>query len=356
MTRISVSLLSAFLAIFFTGCTSPEPMDGTTDDGPDAYDLALEDHLVHFEALPEDAENAANPVTDEKVALGHMLYFDSRLSLTGNNSCNSCHKLATFGVDKLPTSPGDNGGFGDRNSSTTLNAALHSTQFWDGRAGDVEEQAGMPILNPVEMAIPSKDFLVERLSGIDLYHEAFAEAFPEAEVPLSYENIQNAIAAFERELITPSRVDEYLRGQHDALTEQEKKGMLIFALSGCTQCHNGALLGGNSFQKFGVYGDYWDHTGSEHIDEGRFTVTGNESEKYLFKVPSLRNIAETEPYFHDGSVDDLEESIRIMARIQLDKDLTDEQVANMVAFLEALTGEVPDEFQTAPDVIAGSAL
>jgi cytochrome c peroxidase len=305
-----------------------------------------------FAPLPTLAENEQYEITEEKVKLGKMLYFDKRLSKDGNISCNSCHNLETGGVDNLPTSPGDDGGFGDRNSPTVFNAAFHSTQFWDGRMKDVEEQAGGPILNPVEMAIPSKEFLIERLGAVDLYKKMFAAAYPESSSPITYWNIQQAIAAFERTLVTPSRFDDYLKGESQALTLNEKEGLKTFMESGCISCHSGATLGGNSFQKFGVFKDYWHYTGSEHIDEGRFKVTNIDADKYMFKVPSLRNITETYPYFHDGSVEDLAEAVKIMAEINANKKLSDEEVSSIITFLGALSGEPPAGSTQAPKELA----
>jgi cytochrome c peroxidase len=301
-----------------------------------------------YKPLAASADNPDNPVTAEKVHLGKILYFDKRLSKDGTQSCNSCHNMSTFGVDQLATSPGDAGENGNRNSPTVLNAAFHTTQFWDGRAKDVEEQAGMPITNPVEMAIPSEAFLVERLGSIDLYKELFPKAFPDEKKALTYKNIAKAIAAYERTLITPAKFDDYLAGSVDALTLEQKKGLQSFLDVGCASCHMGSLLGGNMFQKFGVYGDYWEYTKSTRIDEGRFEVTKNEGDKYMFKVPSLRNIAETHPYFHDGSVAGLGEAVKIMAKINLNKDLTESEVSNIVAFLGSLTGEVTEEMSSMP--------
>lgn len=301
-----------------------------------------------FQPLATKAENVNNPITEAKVHLGKILYFDNRLSKDQTQSCNTCHDLNMFGVDRLPTSPGDDGGLGPRNSPTVLNAALHTTQFWDGRAKDVEEQAGMPILNPVEMAIPSEQFLVDRLSKVEKYQKLFKEAFPDQSKPLTYINIQNALAAFERILLTPSKFDQYLEGNANALTVDEKKGLKTFMEVGCTTCHMGSLLGGNIFQKFGVYGNYWELTGSDPIDEGRFAETKNEAEKYMFKVPSLRNISETYPYFHDGSVEDLGEATKIIAKVNLNVDLTDEQVKDLVAFMDALTSDLPDDIKQTP--------
>lgn len=296
-----------------------------------------------FKPLPQIAENKDNPITPEKVALGKTLYYDKRLSKDENVSCNSCHDLETYGVDNLPTSPGDEGETGDRNSPTVLNAALHFVQFWDGRSKDVEEQAGGPILNPVEMAIPDEEFLIERLSNIEEYQIMYAEAFPGEDYPLSYSNTEKAIAAFERTLLTPSPFDDYLNGDVSALSLQQKQGMQVFIDQGCITCHMGVLLGGNMYHKFGIYDDYWKHTNSENVDEGLASVSGDSTQKFMFKVPSLRNIEKTFPYYHDGSVEDLDEAIQIMAVTQLNKEFTDEQIADIGAFLASLTGEVPEQ-------------
>lgn len=298
-----------------------------------------------FGELPEIADNPENPITEEKVILGKQLYFDVRLSKDNTQSCNTCHNLNTFGVDNLPTSPGNDGKNGTRNSPTVLNAALHASQFWDGRNKDVEEQAGGPILNPVEMAMPSEEFVIERISGIEEYKELFAKAFPQEEQPITYKNLQKAIGAFERKLITPSKFDDYLAGNDEALNEQEKRGLEIFMTTGCITCHSGNALGGQLIQKFGLFSNYWELTRSDRIDEGRFEVTQNEADKYFFKSPSLRNIEKTYPYFHDGSVKDLNEAVKIMAKLQLNKELTDEETNDIVAFLNTLTGDVPQEFK-----------
>ena len=294
-----------------------------------------------FAPLPTVAESEATPLLPERVSLGKKLYFDARLSKDNTVSCDSCHSLAKFGVDNLPKSPGNDGQLGGRNSPTVLNAALHTAQFWDGRAADVEEQAGMPILNPVEMAIPSEEFLVDRLAEIPEYQEAFAAAFADEAESLTYRNIARALGAFERTLITPSRFDDYLNGDVAALSAEEKDGLRAFSELGCTSCHAGSTLGGYSFQKFGLLEDYWEHTRSEQVDEGRFEQSGVETDKYVFKVAGLRNIAKTGPYFHDGSVDSLEEAVRIMAKVQLGEDLEESKVAAVTAFLGSLTGEVP---------------
>lgn len=347
---ITTAVISATLLLNSCGESKKEK----TDDGKPLsenahFDSILQDRLVSFKAIAAIDENT-NYEKNAKSKLGKHLYFDTRLSKDGKNSCNSCHNLDTYGVDNLPFSPGDKGFFGGRNSPTTFNAALHASQFWDGRAKDVEEQAGGPILNPIEMNIPSEKFLIDRLKQIELYKKLFADAYPEEKNPFTYKNIQNAIGAFERELITPCRFDDYLSGNKEALNEEEKKGLIAFTQLGCTGCHNGEALGGGAgFQKFGVFSNYWDLTKSEKKDEGRFEVTKNESDKYFFKVPSLRNIEKTHPYFHDGSIKTVEEAVKIMAKAQLNHDATDEEIKNISAFLRALTSDIPAHYKKAPE-------
>lgn len=304
-----------------------------------------------FQALPALAENPDNQITPEKVALGKQLYFDVRLSKNQTQSCNTCHDLSTYGVDHKKKSPGDEGGEGDRNSPTVLNAALHTIQFWDGRAKDVEEQAGMPVMNPDEMNIPDKDFLIKRLKAVEGYQKMFAAAFPDDSDPIKFSNMEKAIGAFERTLIIPSKFDDYLKGNAGGLSLTEKQGLKTFMDVGCTTCHTGSLLGGNMFQKFGVHFNYWEYTKSDPIDEGRAKETDNDADEYMFKVPSLRNVAETYPYFHDGSVDHLEDAVRIISKVNLNRDLTDEEVASIMVFLKALVGEIPVEIQQAPTAI-----
>lgn len=298
-----------------------------------------------FGVLPAVAENPENLITSEKVKLGKKLYFEKRLSKDNTQSCNTCHDLNSYGVDNKSFSEGNNGGLGGRNSPTTLNAALHIAQFWDGREPDVEAQAGGPILNPDEMEMANEQVVVERLSKIDEYKSLFAEAFPGEDPSITYDNLKKAIGAFERKLITPSKFDDYIAGNDDALNEKEKTGLQTFINSGCLACHSGNLLGGNMYQKFGLFGNYWEYTKSQKIDEGKFEVTKNESDKYIFKVPSLRNVEKTAPYFHDGSVQDLDEAIRIIAKVQVNKDLTEKETNEIVDFLMTLNGEVPAELK-----------
>lgn len=288
--------------------------------------------LKHFfEPLPasiiDEKQNAA------LIALGKKLYLDPRLSINDTISCNSCHQLTNFGVDSQPTSPGHDGTRGGRNSPTTFNAALHIAQFWDGRAKDVEEQALGPILNPIEMGMPSEEAVVNKLKKIDEYKTMFAEAFKGEKDPIQYKNIGKAIGAFERTLLTPSRFDDYLKGDENALNDAEKRGLQKFVHMGCANCHNGVAIGGNSYKKIGLVEPY------ETKDLGRYEVTGLETDKKVFKVPSLRNIAKTGPYFHDGSVATLEQAIEEMAEHQLGREVGPGFVEDVKAFLGSLTSK-----------------
>ena len=316
----------------------------------------LEEARKYFKPLPKVAESKENPLNPAKVLLGKMLYYEPRLSKSGLISCNTCHNLATYGVDNLPTSVGHRWQIGPRNAPTTLNAALHTRQFWDGRAKDVEEQAKGPILNPIEMAMDSPEAVVKRLSTIPEYVKLFKKAFPGDKKPLTYENVARAIAAFERTLITPSRFDKFLKGDLKALSTEEKEGLRTFIRVGCASCHNGPALGGTMFTKFGIVKAYWEATRdyvtldkpTMPMDVGKFAVTHKEEDLYVFKVPSLRNITRTYPYFHDGSVWNLEDAIQVMAKVQLGKKLSKREVDSIIAFLKALEGEVPDDALKVP--------
>jgi cytochrome c peroxidase len=276
--------------------------------------------------------------------LGRMLYYDGRLSVNDQISCNSCHDLARFGVDGEPTSPGHAGERGGRNSPTSLNAFGHIAQFWDGRAKDVEEQAKGPVLNPVEMGMADEATVVAKIKAIDGYGPLFAKAFPDADDPITYDNIAGAIGAFERGLSTPGRFDAWLNGDDKTLTDAELQGLQTFLDTGCIACHQGPLLGGMMYQKLGLVRPY------ETTDIGRAEVTGNDVEKFFFKVPSLRNVAETGPYFHDGSVKTLPEAVKLMAAHQLGRDLDEATIAGITTFLAALTGEVDASYTAKPEL------
>jgi len=307
----------------------------------DADSNLLKEATRNFQPLPKRMENANNPLTDLKIELGKMLYFDPRLSKSGSISCNSCHGISSYGVDNLPTSIGHGWTIGGRNAPTVMNAALHKTQFWDGRAADVEAQAKGPILNPKEMAMPADAAAVERIASIPAYVDLFKKVFPGSKSPVSYDNIAFAIAAYERTLVTPSRFDAYLGGDRKALTQDEKKGLRLFMDNGCAGCHNGVAIGGGEFQVFGIMKPYQELTKSKKIDLGRYDLTKKEEDKNSFKVPSLRNIANTYPYFHDGSVWSLSDAVKIMLETQTSQKLESGEIALITAFLGSLTGEIP---------------
>ncbi|NOZ47030.1 MAG: cytochrome-c peroxidase [Chlorobi bacterium] len=329
--------LTVFLFVINSSCTQKSTTENTSDK-PSGEDMKLiEKAKTIMPALP--VVNIT-PKDEALITLGKSLYFDTRLSLNNTISCNSCHNLSTYGVDNNSLSFGVGGKLGVRNSPTVLNAFLHISQFWDGREPDVEAQAKGPVLNPVEMAMHDSIMVVDRISSIPGYNSTFEKTFGETGV--TYDKIAKAIGAFERTLVTPSPYDEFINGNGNALTAAEKKGLETFINAGCITCHISTTIGGNMFQKFGlVKQPYWEYTKSEKIDNGRFDVTKNENDKYFFKVPSLRNIVHTYPYFHDGSVWDLKEAVKIMALLELGKELNNEETESIVTFLNALTGEIP---------------
>jgi cytochrome c peroxidase len=305
-----------------------------------------------WEALPSKApEPAGNPTTPEKVALGKMLYHDPRLSSTGTVACASCHNVMAGGEDNRGGSVGVHGQVGGRSAPTVWNSAFNSVQFWDGRAPSLEEQAKGPVTNPIEMGMKSWDDVVARLKAIPGYSQAFASAFGGSD-PVTADNAAKAIAAYERTLITPnSAYDKYVNGDPQALTEQQVRGMKTFADLGCVGCHSGPAFNGPQrpegsgfFMKFPTFDNgYLEAQYNFKKDEGRFEVTKNEADKHMFKVPTLRNIALTAPYFHNGKVKTLDEAVKVMAKLQLDKDLSQQQIDEVVAFLNALTGEFPKQ-------------
>ena len=297
-----------------------------------------------FAPLPAQAGAQPGAVDQARIDLGRMLYNEPRLSKNHDVSCNSCHQLDRFGVDGEPTSPGHKGQRGNRNSPTSFNAALHIAQFWDGRAADVEEQAKGPVLNPVEMAMSSADQVLVVLRSIPGYRPLFEAAFPGVAEPMTYDNVARAIGAFERRLLTPSRFDRFLEGELTALNDEELRGLELFAETGCTTCHNGVAIGGGMFQRMGLVNPY------ETADEGRFAVTKQESDRLAFKVPSLRNVAETGPWFHDGSVASLSEAIRLMGHHQLGRNLDDRQIGLLATFLRSLTGTVDARYVKVPEL------
>jgi cytochrome c peroxidase len=293
------------------------------------------DEIISVRQEPIQPIQPAKVDDPQLVKLGAMLFFDPRLSKSGFISCNSCHNLSRGGSDNLKTSIGDKWQEGPINSPTVLNSSLNVAQFWDGRAADLKEQAGGPIANPGEMAF-THELAVEMLQSVPGYTVEFRKAFGTDKIDIDM--VTDAIAAFEETLVTPhSKFDKWLAGDDDALTPTELRGYELFKTSGCVACHNGAALGGNSFQKMGLVEPY--HTTAEA--EGRSAVTGKDADRFNFKVPTLRNVEMTYPYFHDGGAETLVEAVDIMGRLQLGKRFTPDENAAIVAFLKTLTGEQP---------------
>lgn len=301
----------------------------------------------YFSPLPKTFPSKDNEITKEKVDLGRLLFFERKLSTNDMISCATCHAIEYYYSSPAARQMGALA-LQPRNAPTVLNSAGQFVQHWIGNRKDVEDQALQSLTGPAAFGNKSKEEVENKLKSIPEYVELFKKAFPNENDPVKAENIAKAIGAFERTLSTPSRFDEFLKGNTKALTEKEKKGLKLFMEVGCVSCHNGSLLGGNMYQKFGIYQPYWNYTKSENIDEGRYVITKNEEDKYVFKVPTLRNVMMTAPYFHDGSVKNIEDAIWIMAKVQLNKELTKEQVEFIKSFLNSLTGDIPKEYTKPP--------
>ncbi|WP_234421575.1 cytochrome-c peroxidase [Parazoarcus communis] len=328
---VIAGLLTAFAAtlVILTWREAPSAAS------PSPTALVMADAIRRAEPISPlpTAPRGADPL---RAALGERLFHDPVLSVDYTISCASCHPLDRAGADGLPTSRGVGGALGTVNAPTVFNAGLNFAQFWDGRAATLEEQVAGPLHNPVEMG-SNWSLVVERLNKSDDYRSLFAEVYPQG---INAETIADALAAFERSLLTPgARFDQYLRGKTDALSADEIEGYARFKRLGCSSCHQGVNVGGNLFQRFGVMGDYFADKGmSTPADLGRFNVTGRQEDRYVFRVPSLRNVALTAPYFHDGSVEKLDDAVEIMARYQLGRTLSKEDRRLLVAFLHTLSG------------------
>ncbi|MCK4840349.1 MAG: cytochrome-c peroxidase [Methylococcales bacterium] len=321
-----------------------------------ALALAGSTSVVMAQALPTKAPAPAdNPTTAAKVALGQMLYHDPRLSSSGTVSCASCHNTMLGGEDNRAGSVGVGGQVGGRSAPTVWNAAFNKVQFWDGRAASLEEQAAGPVTNPIEMGMKSWDDVVVRLKALEGYQKAFAKAFGKNSI--SKDTATKAIAAYERTLITPnSDYDKYVKGSKSAMTEQQVRGMKKAVELGCVGCHSGpAFNGPGTFQKFPVISNgYFEAQYDFKKDKGLAEVTGKKADEHMWKVPTLRNIALTAPYFHNGRVKSLDEAVKLMAKLQLGKDLSKAEIADIVAFLGALTGEFPKQTMPVLPVSSGT--
>ncbi|PIX96635.1 MAG: cytochrome-c peroxidase [Hydrogenophilales bacterium CG_4_10_14_3_um_filter_63_21] len=307
--------------------------------------LALSVHA--WDALPATPPIPAdNPMTPEKIELGKQLFFDPRFSSTGTVSCNTCHNLMLGGDDNRPVSMGVHGLTGPRNAPTVWNSAFHASQFWDGRAASLEEQAKGPVVAAVEMGMADLDKAIGRVRAIPGYRAAFARVFG-GEQPVTVDNAAKAVAAFERTLITAdSPYDRWAKGDAGAMTPQQIRGLSRFDQLGCTGCHQPPTFAGphkprGHFAVFPFHDGPYVEQFQLRQDKGRQAVTGREADHHKYKIPTLRNVALTAPYFHNGRVETLDQAVRVMAAVQLNERLPDADVADIVAFLQALSGEFP---------------
>jgi cytochrome c peroxidase len=317
--------------------------------------VALKQAREIFRPLPKDTGTAESPVTKARADLGRMLFFDPRFTIDANMSCATCHQPALQGSDGLPTSIGVKQRLHPRNAPTILNSAFNVIH-WRGDRKDLEDQVIQALTSPITSGQPDLKAVVDRLARIPDYLPLFKAAFPDEAAPMMAQNMAKAIAAYERTLVTPSPFDAYLAGDVDALSPIARAGLATFINTGCAGCHQGVGIGGGMYQKFGVVEEYWKATGSRNVDKGRVDVTNDPGDLYVFRVPSLRNVAMTPPYFHDGSVATLPEAVSVMARVQLGVTLSDAETRNIVAFLESLTGELPVGFATAPELPPGAVV
>jgi cytochrome c peroxidase len=309
-----------------------------------------------YQPLPNDMASAEFPITRERVELGRSLFFDPRLTIDANMSCSTCHQPAFYGTDALPKPMGVKQRPHPRHVPTNLNAGTSFVIHWRGDRTNLEDQVFQALTSPITSGQPDEKAVIDRLARIPGYTPLFKAAFPDDPQPMTLRNIAKAVGAYERTLVTPSPFDAYLAGNQQALPPAAKAGLDKFINTGCVACHNGVGMGGGMYQKFGVVEDYWKATGSEPVDKGRAEVTNDPADLYVFRVASLRNVAMTAPYFHDGSVANLPVAVKVMARVQLGVTLNDADTHDIVAFLESLTGELPTNFATVPALPAGTVI
>jgi len=333
-----VKMIVAILILSFA-CVSEA---GTGDE-----DLAKQANQT-FGPLPKVMESDKNPVTPQKAKLGKMLFYETRISVDGTVSCSRCHPFSLYAADGLKKAVGNQCKINPRNAPTLLNAADQISEHWIGNRADVEDQAKQAVIGPPSFGMTSYADVEKKLKEIEGYDSLFKEAFPGDENPITIDNFARAVGAFERTLVTPSPFDWFLTGKPQAMAEQQKSGLKTFMDVGCSDCHSGTYVGGQSYRKFGLLEPYWNYTKSDSVDEGRFAVTADTSDKYVFKVPVLRNVAKTGPYFHDGSVDSLRKAEWIMGKIQIGRDLSKEELDDIDAFLKSLTGEIPQDALIVP--------
>ena len=298
--------------------------------------------------LPATMPTPNNPITPEKVKLGAMLFWEPRISVDGTVSCVKCHPLGLYAADGLKKAIGNNCKENPRNSPTIFNAASQISAHWIGNRTSVEDQAKQALIGPPSFGMPDYGSVEKILKGMKGYVAMFKAAFPDDRDPVTVDNFARAVGAFERTLVTPAAFDDFLQGKTDALTSRQKRGLQTFLDNGCMTCHFGPFLGGQMYQKFGLIEPYEKYTLSVKVDEGRFAITKDPADKFVFKVPVLRNVAATPPYFHDGSVDRLVDAVTIMAKVQFGRDLAKDQAGDIAEFLSSLTGRIPQAVLTVP--------
>jgi cytochrome c peroxidase len=349
MPSVSAPTILALIWLGSVACSAPAKPPTSDTPGstarPSMTGPLTSAELAAFAPLPTRMLADSAAPSEDVVALGRALFYETLLSGGHNVSCNSCHPLNGFGADGRARSFGDHGQTGGRNAPSVYNAAGQIAQFWDGRAATVEEQAKGPVLNPAEMGMPDAEAVLIHLRAMPIYRAQFAKAFPGERTPITYDNVGKAIGAFERGLVTPSRWDAALGGDTTALTPDERHGARLFVATGCAACHNGAYVGGSMYMKAGLKTP-WPIV----ADSGRFAVTKKPEDLFVFKVPSLRNVAMTGPYFSDGSVASLDEAIRLMGRHQIGVELSAADIASLKAFLGALTGTIPVAYTAFPQL------
>jgi len=343
LTGLSIASFSLVLAWSL-------PLSALSDNADKAL---IEKANTLFKPLPTSSALDNSELAPTRVALGKALFFETRVSSDGRLGCATCHNPAYHGADALALSVGIHGKVLPRNAPTVFNTSLLMAQHYGGNRATVEEQAFKALLSPVAYGNASNDQVEAKLTKLG-YQPLFKAAYPGDDKAVSVENWSKAIGAFERTLLTPSPFDKFLKGDAQALSKTAKLGLEKFINVGCAGCHNGVTVGGQLYQKFGITQDYWTVTGStpkdafNGYDKGRFHDTKNEADAFMFKVPQLRNVAVTAPYFHDGSVATLPQAVRVMAQLQLGKQLSDDDVMQIVSFLESLTGNIPEDFSKVP--------
>ena len=336
--RNGIAVIIIISILIFAGISS----------GSNGDEALLKQAKSIFGPLSQAMTSQKNPITPEKVKLGKILFYETRISVDGTVNCARCHSIGLYAADGLRKSIGNNCKVNPRNAPTILNAAGQISAHWIGNRADVEDQAKQAVIGPPSFGMPSYEAVENKLKELKGYMDLFKKAFPGEPNPITVDNFAKSIGAFERALVTPSAFDAFVKGDRNALTAPQKRGLKTFIETGCMTCHSSAYFGGQMYQKFGIFEPYWKHTKSEPVDEGRYAVTKNEADKYVFKVPIHRNVAKTAPYFHDGSIDKLEDAVWIMGKIQLGKDLNKSQLEEVVAFLKSLTGKIPEDALKVP--------